>query len=121
CRRAGAADPPRAHPASIQVKEEAPPPPNPGGSTRAPEKHTEAYSKKRRRTAPNEGDDGGEHEKEESKDEEEFFNTHRATSAPAKAEYGRNQRNDQERQTPNRAWQCSVIVKMRAAARNAVQ
>src|SRR5262249_28890390 len=103
CRRAGAADPPRAHSASIQVKEEAPARPNPGGSTRAPENHTEAYSRNRRRTAPNEGDDGGDHEQDDRNDEDDFCNLDRETCDPAKAEYGRNQRNDQERQNEQNA------------------
>src|SRR5262249_13065385 len=73
CRRAGAADPPRAYPASIQEIEEALARPNPGESTRAPENRAEAYLRNRRRTAPNEGDDGRDHEQGERNDEDGFF------------------------------------------------
>src|SRR6266567_7112410 len=102
CPRAGAAEPPRANPASIQDNEEALARPNPGESTRAPENYAEAYSKNRRRTAPNEGDDGGDREQDDRNEEDDFCDLDRETCDPAKAEYGRNQRNDQKRQSPTK-------------------
>src|SRR5262245_9473471 len=100
CRRAGAAHPPRASPASIQAREEALAQPNRGECTRAPENRAEWYLRYRRRTAPNESDDDRDHEQDDRNDEDDFCDLDRETCDPAKAEYGRNQRNDQKRQSP---------------------
>src|SRR6266436_1405211 len=102
CRRAGAADPPRAIRHQFRTRKKLLARPNPGESTRAPENYAEAYSRNRRRTAPNEGDDGGDQEQDDRNEEDDFCDLDRETCDPAKAEYGRNQRNAQKRQSPTK-------------------
>src|SRR5262249_9449790 len=87
---------------------------NPGERPRRPG-NPEAPSRNRRRTAAEEADNGRDHEQDDRNKEDDFCDLDREARDPTKAEDGRNQRNNEKRQSPTKHGGAPSFIKVCAA------